>query len=68
MTPTTATATTAPERVLKVYQVAAHLGCDEGSVYRLIKGNELRAIRVGRLIRVPVSALNDYIAGRPVTH
>lgn len=56
--------TTAPEAVLKVREVAHHLNCDEDTIYRLIREDRMRAIRVGRLIRVPESALADFIAGR----
>jgi len=57
------TTTTAPERVLRVREVARHLDCEEDTVYRLIRENRLRAVRIGRLIRVPESALADFIAG-----
>lgn len=52
-----------PERVLRVPEVAEHLDCAPQLVYRLIHRGELRAVRVGRLIRVPLSALNEYLAG-----
>ena len=58
------TTTTAPERVLKVREVSSHLSCDDDTVYRLIREGRLRSIRVGRLHRVPESALADFIAGR----
>lgn len=51
-----------PERVLRVSEVAEHLDCNPHLVYRLIHRGELRALRVGRLIRVPLSALNEYLA------
>ncbi|MCW2845850.1 MAG: helix-turn-helix protein, partial [Nocardioides sp.] len=47
------TVTTAPERVLRVRDVATHLGCDTDTVYALIRKNEIRAIRLGRVIRIP---------------
>ena len=56
--------TTTPERVLKIREVANHLGCTDETVYRLVRENRLRSIRVGRLLRVPASALDDFIAGR----
>lgn len=60
---TTYTPTTAePERVLRVTEVAEHLDCAPNLVYRLIQRGDLRALRVGRLIRVPISALNEYLA------
>ena len=48
----------------KVSEVAGQLKCHPGSVYGLIRDGHLRAIRVGRLIRVPESALAEFIAGR----
>lgn len=58
----TTTTMTAPEPVLRVRAVADHLGCDAGTVYRLIADGKLRSIRVGRLLRVPSSALAAFIA------
>lgn len=59
----TAMTTSTPERVFNARQVAQHLGCDEGTVYRLIRDGEMRCTRVGRLIRVPESALAEFING-----
>lgn len=59
---TTATAT--PEAVYRVREVAAHLDCTEDVVYREIREGRLRAVRIGRILRVPESALADFIAGR----
>lgn len=60
----TTTTTAAPEAVLRVREVAHHLGCDEDTVYRLIREGRIRAIRLGRVLRVPTSSLADFIAGR----
>lgn len=51
----------APERVLTVKDVAHHLGISDWTVYNLVTGGHLRAIRVGRLIRIPASALSEFI-------
>lgn len=51
------------EPVLKVAEVAQHLNCDRNTVYALINDNKLRTIRLGRVIRVPESALAAFIAG-----
>ncbi|WP_209372694.1 excisionase family DNA-binding protein [Brevibacterium renqingii] len=48
---------------MKVSEVAAHLECINDTVYRVIAEGALRAIRVGRLLRVPESALAEFIAG-----
>lgn len=63
MTAAPRTATKVPEPVLKVPEVAESLGVSADAVYRLIKAEELRAIRVGRLLRVPESALAEFISG-----
>ncbi|MFJ4163738.1 helix-turn-helix domain-containing protein [Micrococcus luteus] len=54
--------TAEPERVLRVAEVADHLDCNPQLIYALIQRGDLRALRVGRLIRVPLSALNEYLA------
>lgn len=51
----------APERVLRVHEVAEHLGCDDSVIYRMIQGGDMRAIHVGRLLRVPESAVAEFI-------
>lgn len=51
------------EAVLKSADVARHLGCTPETVYNLVKEGKLRAIRVGRLLRIPESALAEFIAG-----
>lgn len=58
------TTTTSPEPVHRVADVARHLDVDPNSVYSLIRSGRLRAVRVGRLLRVPESALTDFLAGR----
>jgi len=63
MTIATVTPPAAPEPVLRVRDVSEHLDCDDDVIYRLIHEGQLRAIRVGRLIRIPQSALTDFIAG-----
>lgn len=61
--PRTAAVDPTPEHVMRVREVAQHLDCDRDTVYRLIRAGQLRSIRVGRLIRVPESALSEFIAG-----
>lgn len=55
------------ERVLKVSAVSMHLGCTNDTTYALIRKGKLRAIRVGRLVRVPESALAEFIASASTT-
>ncbi|MGO1544380.1 MAG: helix-turn-helix domain-containing protein [Gulosibacter sp.] len=59
-----ATMSEAPEKVLKAAEVARHLSCTPETVYRLVNAGQLRAIRVGRLLRIPESSLTAFIAGQ----
>jgi len=55
--------TATAERVLRVPEVAEHLGVTDDLIYSLIREGKLRAIRLGRVLRVPQSALADFIGG-----
>jgi excisionase family DNA binding protein len=46
---------------LTVAEVAAAMRVSKMTVYRLVHGGELPAIRVGRSFRVPADAVNDYL-------
>ena len=48
---------------LTVTEVAAIMRVSKMTVYRLVHGNELAAVRVGRSFRVPESAVRDYLSG-----
>lgn len=41
--------------------LAAYLGTSRDLTYRLIASGELRSIRVGRFVRVPDSAVEEFI-------
>jgi excisionase family DNA binding protein len=49
--------------VLKIPEVAADLRVDRKKVYDLIRAGELRALRMGRVLRVTRSALEEFKAG-----
>lgn len=51
-------------RALTVEQVAERLQIEIRTAYRLIHRGELKARKVGRLYRVPVEALQNYLMGR----
>ena len=56
---------TAEERWVGVEHVAAHLGVNKDSVYRWIDKNGLPAHRVGRLFRLKLSEVDEWVrAGR----
>jgi excisionase family DNA binding protein len=52
--------------LLTVAEVASTMRVSTMTVYRLIKGGELPAVRVGRSYRVRGSAVEHYLASRSV--
>jgi excisionase family DNA binding protein len=49
------------EPLLTISEVASALRVSKMTIYRLVHGGELPAIRIGRSFRVPDSALRDYL-------
>lgn len=50
-------------KFLTVAEVAAIMRVSKMSVYRLIHGGDLEAVRFGRSFRVPEKAVHDYLNG-----
>jgi excisionase family DNA binding protein len=50
-------------RFLTVAEVASLMRVSKMTVYRLVHGGTLPAVRVGRSFRVPEQAVHDYLAG-----
>ncbi len=48
-------------RFLTVAEVAEEMRVSKMTVYRLVHGGTLPAVRVGRSFRVPASAVEDYL-------
>ena len=48
---------------LTVAEVAALMRVSKMTVYRLVHGGEMAAVRVGRSFRVPEPAVREYLAG-----
>lgn len=48
-------------KFLTVAEVAAVMRVSKMTVYRMVHGGELPAIRVGRSFRVPEQAVHDYL-------
>ncbi|MDR2378925.1 MAG: helix-turn-helix domain-containing protein [Bifidobacteriaceae bacterium] len=46
---------------LTVAEVAATLRVSDMTIYRLIAGGELRALKVGRSYRIPAEALDEWL-------
>jgi len=54
------------DRLLTVAEVAATMRVSNMTVYRLIKGGELAALRVGKNYRLRESDVDRYLSGRSV--
>ena len=50
-------------RFLTVAEVAGLMRVSKMTVYRLVHGGELTAVRVGRSFRVPEHAVHSYLRG-----
>jgi excisionase family DNA binding protein len=48
-------------KLLTVAEVAALMRVSKMTVYRLVHGGGLPAVRIGRSFRVPEQAVNDYL-------
>jgi excisionase family DNA binding protein len=48
-----------------VYEAAERMGCHPLTVRRLIRDGKLRAVRIGRKVVVPVSALDEFLERQP---
>lgn len=55
-------------RYLTVAEVADVMRVSRMTVYRLVHGGELPAVRVGRSFRVPQDALDTYLAASSTEH
>jgi len=49
--------------VLTVVEVAAELRCARWCVYEMVKRGDLRAVHVGRNLRIPRAELGRFLAG-----
>ncbi|MEN3582643.1 excisionase family DNA-binding protein [Streptomyces sp. ZYX-F-203] len=54
------------ERLLSVDQVAERLGTGVRFARRLIEERRIRYVKVGRHVRIPESAVRDYLAAHTV--
>ncbi len=53
---------TESERLLRVAELAVSWGVTTWTIYALVNKGELRAVRVGRSMRIPASAVEEFIA------
>ncbi len=49
------------KRLLDVREVASLLGCGRTYVYELIGSHDLPAIKLGRLTRIPLGAVDEFV-------
>lgn len=51
----------APVLLLRVEEAASRLGIARTSMFRLIAEGEITSVQVGRLRRIPVACLHEYV-------
>lgn len=51
------------ERLYTVNQAARILGCGRGKIYAMIRESEIRSVKIGKLRRIPASALKEVAEG-----
>ncbi|MCP4006328.1 MAG: helix-turn-helix domain-containing protein [bacterium] len=51
--------------VLSVDETAERLSVHPQTIHAMIRRGELRAIRAGRRVLVPIQAIEDFVWGRP---
>lgn len=51
-------------RVFSVVEAAAILGISRSKLYQFIAAGEIRTIRIGRLRKIPVAAIDEFLATR----
>lgn len=54
---------TTVDRLYTPDQAARLLGCGRTKLYAFLKSGELRSVRLGRVRRIPRSALDEFIEG-----
>lgn len=50
-----------PNVILTVAEVAEYLRVDQDIIYRLVHDGDLRAVRIGRAIRIPMQEVRRYV-------
>lgn len=53
----------APRLTRKPEELVSVLGIGRNTIYELIRTGQLRSIRVGRKLLVPLSAVDEFLAG-----
>ncbi len=53
-----------PEKVLSMDELAAALAVHRNTATAMVQAGTIRAVRTGRTWKIPLSALDEYLAGR----
>ena len=53
-----------PARVMSIDEVADALGVHRDTVSKMLNAGTIRAVRAGRTWKIPLSALEEFLAGR----
>ena len=51
--------------VLRVEDLMSALDIGRNAAYELVRSGQIRSIRVGRKLRIPKQAVEDFLAGKP---
>ncbi|MBR4545621.1 MAG: helix-turn-helix domain-containing protein [Oscillibacter sp.] len=51
--------------VLRVEDLMPVLDIGRNTAYELIRSGQIRSVRVGRKLRIPKQAVEDFLAGKP---
>jgi len=51
------------DKGLSVQEAAKRLGVSRSTAWRMVQSGELRCVRAGKRVIVPLSATNEYLAG-----
>ncbi|WP_199421595.1 helix-turn-helix domain-containing protein [Actinotalea solisilvae] len=54
-------------RLFNITEAAAVLGIGRSKLYELIAAGEIRTVHIGRLCKVPVGAIDEFLATLPPT-
>jgi excisionase family DNA binding protein len=62
--PTGASSPSTPRLLLRVEEAAEALAVSRTALYGLLRSGDIPVVRIGRSVRVPVAALESYVAKR----
>ena len=51
--------------VLRVEDLMSVLNVGRNAAYELVRSEQIRSVRIGRKLRIPKQAVEDFLAGKP---